>query len=245
VISVRLKGEEHTRHLRKQAKSLYNMDDSQERKNLISSSSVFDSVADPFGEIDNVQESYQPPSTSIAPANAWQKHGTAGGKQASDLLGMDMQSSQGRVHVSQEVVEDDEPFTSAHLGVENDVKVPAIVADGKNAGLNTGKPVPLEPENSGQVGEISRQGEPKSAAGRMTGFGGAQSERLVPEAFPMSDAGVQESVEDASSYPFYSIKRYRKYFNVSTENVLERMYRSVVLFYKGDFLDHTDGNPDL
>jgi hypothetical protein len=165
-----------------------------------------------------------------------------GEKQASELLGMGAHSSD-RVYVSQEVVEDDEPFTSAHLGVGNDVKVPAIVPDRKGPALYTGKPVPLEPENSGQ-------GEAKgAAAGRMTWFGGGgggtQREGLVPEAFPMSDAGVQESIEDASSYPFYNIKRYRKYFNVSTENVLERMFRSVVLFYKGDFIDRTDGNPDL
>lgn len=224
------------------------MDDSHEKKNLISSSSAFDSVADPFGEIDNVQESYQPPSTSVAPTSTWQEQGTLGENQASDLLGMSVHASDNRVHVSQEVVEDDEPFTSAHLGVGNDAKVPAIVPDRKGPGLYTGKPVPLEPEISGQVGEMSGKGEAQSTpAGRMTGFGGGgtQREGLVPEAFPMSDAGVQESIEDASSYPFYNIKRYRRYFNVSTENVLERMFRSVVLFYKGDFIDHTDGNPDL
>lgn len=218
------------------------MEDSHEKKNLISSSSAFDSVEDPFGEIDSVQETYQPPSTSLAPTSTWQEQGAMGEKQSSELLDMGVHASD-RVYVSQEVVEDDEPFTSAHLGVGNDVKVPAIVPDRKGPALYTGKPVPLEPENSGQ-------GEAKgAAAGRMTWFGGGgggtQREGLVPEAFPMSDAGVQESIEDASSYPFYNIKRYRKYFNVSTENVLERMFRSVVLFYKGDFIDHTDGNPDL
>lgn len=56
--------------------------------------------------------------------------------------------------------------------------------------------------------------------------------------------GIPEQ-EDYSSYPVYSIKRYREYFNVGTSDVLSRILRSVVYFFKGDFLDHIGGNPDL
>lgn len=54
---------------------------------------------------------------------------------------------------------------------------------------------------------------------------------------------VQE--EDYSAYPVYTIKRYRRYFNVATSDVLGRIVRSVLYFFKGDFLDHIGDNPDL
>ena len=47
------------------------------------------------------------------------------------------------------------------------------------------------------------------------------------------------------SYPFYNIKRYRGLFNVDTSDVLARLFHAVVLFFKADFLEFVDGNPDL
>lgn len=59
------------------------------------------------------------------------------------------------------------------------------------------------------------------------------------------EAGGVPVQEDYASYPMYSIKRYREYFNVGTSDVLHRILRSVVYFFTGDFLDHVGGNPDL
>lgn len=68
--------------------------------------------------------------------------------------------------------------------------------------------------------------------------------RQIEQTSGMETGGVQEQ-EDYASYPIYSIKRYREYFNVGTSDVLHRIVRSVVYFFKGDFLDHIGGNPDL
>lgn len=51
--------------------------------------------------------------------------------------------------------------------------------------------------------------------------------------------------EDPSTYAFYNIKRYRGLFNVDTSDVLARLMHAVLLFFRGDFLQYTDGNPDL
>ena len=51
--------------------------------------------------------------------------------------------------------------------------------------------------------------------------------------------------DDPTRYPFYSVKRYRSLFNVDTAEVLARIFRSIVLFFKPDFLEHISANPDL
>jgi hypothetical protein len=55
----------------------------------------------------------------------------------------------------------------------------------------------------------------------------------------------QQEEESYDSYPWYTIRRYRGYFNVNTGDVLERIYRSVMLFFKGDFIDYLGDTPDL
>lgn len=72
------------------------------------------------------------------------------------------------------------------------------------------------------------------------------SERMESQQPSGAAAGhVDFQEEDYSMYPVYSIKRYRGYFNVGTGDVLYRILRSVLYFFKGDFLDHIGGNPDL
>lgn len=51
--------------------------------------------------------------------------------------------------------------------------------------------------------------------------------------------------EDPSRYAFYNIKRYRGLFNVDTTDVLARLMRAVLLFFRGNFLEYCGGNPDL
>jgi hypothetical protein len=51
--------------------------------------------------------------------------------------------------------------------------------------------------------------------------------------------------EDPSKFAFYNIKRYRGLFNVDTSDVLARLMHAVLLFFRGDFLEYVDGNPDL
>lgn len=51
--------------------------------------------------------------------------------------------------------------------------------------------------------------------------------------------------DDPSKFAFYNIKRYRGLFNVDTSDVLARLMHAVLLFFRGDFLQYTDGNPDL
>lgn len=67
----------------------------------------------------------------------------------------------------------------------------------------------------------------------------------VEQTSGLEAGGGTPEQEDYSSYPVYSIKRYREYFNVGTSDVLSRILRSVLYFFKGDFLDHIGGNPDL
>ncbi|EFN54309.1 hypothetical protein CHLNCDRAFT_24956, partial [Chlorella variabilis] len=43
----------------------------------------------------------------------------------------------------------------------------------------------------------------------------------------------------------YNIKRYRGLFNVDTSDVLARLMHAVLLFFRGDFLEYVEGNPDL
>lgn len=61
----------------------------------------------------------------------------------------------------------------------------------------------------------------------------------------LAGAGSAAAQEDPSKYAFYNIKRYRSMFNVDTSDVLSRLLHAVLLFFKGDFLQHVGGNPDL
>jgi hypothetical protein len=171
---------------------------------------------DPFGETSAVEDLYQPPDVS------WQQRQPAAGD-ALDLQGVD----------------DDEPFTAAHLAAATEAAVPAVPftesTAQKTATGRIGAPLPrLAPEPaiapSGR-GSAMPASPPPALLGAAPPAGSADS-----------DAGP---AQDPSSYPFYNIKRYRRYFNVDTEEVGRRTYRAGALFFKGDFLDLVSDNPDL
>lgn len=77
------------------------------------------------------------------------------------------------------------------------------------------------------------------------GFGGVPpaSQHNIP--YTNSTNETEKEEESYDSYPWYTIRRYRGYFNVNTGDVLERIYRSVMLFFKGDFIDYLGDTPDL
>lgn len=54
-----------------------------------------------------------------------------------------------------------------------------------------------------------------------------------------------QPTDDPSKFAFYNIKRYRGLFNVDTSDVLARLMHAVLLFFRGDFLEYVEGNPDL
>lgn len=76
---------------------------------------------------------------------------------------------------------------------------------------------------------------------------GPNSVLLIPPGAPTSAPydGTATGYEDYGSYPFYSVKRYRTYFNVDTDEVLGRLFRAVLLFFRADFLERTESAPDL
>lgn len=181
----------------------------------------FDEVPDPFGQVDLGVEEYQPPAVT---ASAWERQQPAA-QPASDIL------------------EDDEPFTAAHLAASSNNTVPAVVP------AVTGAPqaAPALPFTAsvGPAGAVGgRMGPAVPAVPRL---GSAPDTSLLmgnaPELSAPAPTGPPE--QDPSSYPFYNIKRYRTYFNVDTEEVLQRAFRAVAMFFKGDFFDHVGGNPDL
>lgn len=43
----------------------------------------------------------------------------------------------------------------------------------------------------------------------------------------------------------FSIERYKLLFNVDTSDVLDRLLASTAFFFRGDFLEKTEANPDL
>lgn len=180
--------------------------------------SGFDDVADPFGEVDvEVPDRYEPPTN----ASAWERQ----------------QVVESQSEPIQDLMEDDEPFTAAHLAASLQTSVPAVSAT--TATSTTGMDVPLtlgEASNGNKSRSSEKPAVPAPLPPRTQisqGFGGPAN----------GAAGLP--VEDPSSYPFYSIKRYRTYYDVDTEQVLGRMFRAVALFFKGDFVDHINSNPDL
>lgn len=193
----------------------------------------FGDVSNPFGEIDNDVE-----DTYLAPAvGAWERQQP------------EPQQSDNPFDAPQE---DDEPFTAAHLAAAAQGAVPSVNTSGGGDPFTTsvkpsrdisgkiGGPVaqPNVPSVSrvggGDTTRLLGQGAPSSAP--ITGGGNGTGRASSPPDLPS---------EDPSSFPFYSIKRYRTYFNVDTDEVLSRIFRAVALFFKGDFNEHVGGNPDL
>jgi hypothetical protein len=172
----------------------------------------FGDVENPFGDVDLVDE-YEPPAVG---AGGWQRQALPG---AAPL-------------------DDDEPFTAAHLAAAAQGEVPAVRAA---ASPRPQPPLPFT--------------ESVGASGR--DFGGRIGPApAAPPPAPRQGAALDSSLgapppapaapdSDPGAYPLYSVKRYRTYFNVDTDEVLQRVYRAVALFFKGDFVDHLGGNPDL
>lgn len=87
----------------------------------------------------------------------------------------------------------------------------------------------------------------------MPRIGSAADTRLLsgssgPSAPPNGGAAgssAGQPPEDPSKFAFYNIKRYRGLFNVDTSDVLARLTRAILLFFRSDFLDFLGANPDL
>jgi len=185
----------------------------------------FGDVANPFGEMDTGVEEYQPPAVSVA---AWEREPTP----APDAT---------------EIVEDDEPFTEAHLAAATQQAVPAIVSSSQTTGF--GAPFPFT-ASVGPTTDTSGRMGPSIPSVTRIGSSPNQDTLLIPTGTPSSGpvasgSSPTDQMEDPSSFPLYNIKRYRTYFNVDTKEVLERIFWSVAFFFKGDFFDHIGGNPDL
>ena len=195
----------------------------------------FGDVANPFGEVDvDVEDRYIPPSTGLG---AWERQ-------------------QPPIATQSAIIEDDEPFTAAHLAAASQGAVPSITRP-------SGPPLPLPTLNfttsvgvsrdmSGKIDRPSVPSVPRVGAA-------PEATRLLPPGATSSSTGgggggpssgnisspPHLPIEDPSSYAIYNIKRYRTYFNIDTDEVLARIFRAVALFFKGDFFDHIGGNPDL
>mmetsp|Transcript_20602 Transcript_20602/g.62044 ORF Transcript_20602/g.62044 Transcript_20602/m.62044 type:complete len:370 (+) Transcript_20602:203-1312(+) len=95
-------------------------------------------------------------------------------------------------------------------------------------------------EISGRIG-TAPPGRPGAPSG---------SKPLLPQhAAPRSADGLSTSAgtaeDDSASYSLLNIKRYRRYFNVDTEEVVGRITDSVIGFWKADFFEKTTDNADL
>lgn len=126
--------------------------------------------------------------------------------------------------------EDEEPFTAAHLAPSP--KQPEANPFVATTTLDEGS----------MAGTMRRPPPPPSFPPSQS----APSASLLPDQVLPSAPVVGVSVgDDPSSYPFYNIKRYRSFFNVDTSDVLQRMFASTVLFFKGNFLEAVSERPDL
>lgn len=194
----------------------------------------FGDVADPFGQVDaDIQDRYIPPSNLAS----WER-------EPQQIV------STAPLNVA---IEDDEPFTAAHLAAATQDTVPAVVP----VASQTPAPPMVFPasvgaskEVTGRIGTLIPQvtrlgsspegasllepGAPSSAP--IQGGGGGRGAGSAPPGPP---------IEDPGSYAFYNIKRYRTFFNVDTDEVLGRMFRAVAFFFRGDFFEHVGSTPDL
>jgi hypothetical protein len=196
--------------------------------------SGFGDVANPFGEIDaDVEDRYVPPALG-----AWERQEP------------ELQAPQSDNPFATQ--EDDEPFTAAHLAAASQGAVPAVNARGGGGNTSAMDPfttsvAPPSRDISGKIGGPTQINVPSTVVPdttRLLGQGALSSAPITGNGGRASSPPDLPN-EDPSSFPFYSIKRYRTYFNVDTDEVLSRIFRAVALFFKGDFNDHVGGNPDL
>lgn len=214
---------------------------------MLGDDSMFGSMQDPFGEIDEAmvetretekvgelyQESYGFGTSDVKLSENIEQQQLVAGSFVSSI-------SQEENDATQD--DDDAPFTAAHLAAETSSAVPSVLSPGANV-------------KKQQVHERQKS-DVEVAQGLFSGVRD-DTRSFLPEIIPSSssqqryvneESGVSidgKVTEDASSFPVYSVKRYRGYFDVSTGDVLERMYRSTILFFKGDFLDYIGEKPDL
>ncbi|KAI3435959.1 hypothetical protein D9Q98_002017 [Chlorella vulgaris] len=159
-------------------------------------------------------------------------------------------------------LEDDEPFTAAHLAAANEAVVPAV--SGRSAAAPSHTTLDFTESTTALPSSQSLSGKVGQPASPVPRIGSAADTRLLssspgPSArldggsgggsgLPGGNAGGAAGralEEDPSKFAFYNIKRYRGLFNVDTSDVLARLMHAVLLFFRGDFLEYVDGNPDL
>lgn len=87
-------------------------------------------------------------------------------------------------------------------------------------------------------GRIGSKGPAASGSRQATGQGSASRPADGPAVDPLPS-------DVAGAFSIFNIKRYRRYFNVDTHEVLTRMLDSVIGFWKADFFEKTIDNADL
>ncbi|GFH21390.1 Yip1 domain-containing protein [Haematococcus lacustris] len=101
-------------------------------------------------------------------------------------------------------------------------------------------------DTSGMAG----QGSPGPMPSRPDdGFFGATQQGQQSSAPAASDArpllAGDRPPEDPNKYPFYNVRRYRPYFNISTKEVLWRVGNSFIGAFRANFMQVTQEAPDL
>ncbi|KAL6762784.1 hypothetical protein V8C86DRAFT_2510863 [Haematococcus lacustris] len=111
------------------------------------------------------------------------------------------------------------------------------------------------PSVSGKIGAfpgsgMAGQGSPGPMPSRPDdGFFGATQQGQQSSAPAASDArpllAGDRPPEDPNKYPFYNVRRYRPYFNISTKEVLWRVGNSFIGAFRANFMQVTQEAPDL
>ncbi|GMH37038.1 hypothetical protein BSKO_04911 [Bryopsis sp. KO-2023] len=114
--------------------------------------------------------------------------------------------------------------------VADDAVVPSVGPGGQ---VVTGHPVVLDFADS--------QLNPHSASGKIGTGGEAPNESLLAGA----EGSTPNEPEDGGKLGWLSLKRFQKYFDVDTKDVLWRMGNSSLGPFKGNFFDNVKDNPDL
>lgn len=83
---------------------------------------------------------------------------------------------------------------------------------------------------------------PSETQGKITGSFKPPTD--ADDSFSKPGPQAQEDREPRGWQGFFSVTRFRPYFNVDTSDVLERI-RDSLLPYKGDFVEKTSHNPDI
>lgn len=135
----------------------------------------------------------------------------------------------------------DNPFANTLSGQSEVVAVP----DHSTVTINTGERqanVVLQFQDS----QLPTHGTTGKMGGDQVPWVGSYSEnRSLTHGSTHSAGAGNGDDEPDKKYWFLNIKRYRRFFNVDTEDILIRMRDSVIGSYKADFFDKTTDNADL